>query len=120
MLLRNNKYAINKVIRILKNCAPRKAYKGFRLLVLSKSEKFVSSPILVNASANHNPCKFFKPSFTSPIAAALIKKENNKEAPMKPSTNFGKRSHITLKVGLLSWLYSLSFLYNQPNHNNIH
>ena len=34
--------------------------------------------------------------------SGLIKKENNKEAPINPSTNLGKRSQITPAVGFIS------------------
>ena len=44
---------MTNVTRILKVCAVRKAYKGFLLFELNKSENFVSKPILVNAKTNH-------------------------------------------------------------------
>ena len=89
-------------MKILNNCAIRKAYKGFLLFCLKRSAKFVSKPILVNARANHSPCKFFKLSFTEAVVAGEIKKENKREAAINPRTNFGNRSQMTLPVGFVS------------------
>ena len=86
---------------MLKSCAIKNAYKGWRLFCLKSSAKFVSKPMLVKASANQSPCKFFKLSFTVTVVSGYIKKENKTEAPINPKTNFGKRSQITFNVGLV-------------------
>ncbi len=88
------------VMIMLNNCAIKKANNGFLLLLLNKSLKLVSKPILVKAKANQIPCKFFNPSLTASRASDVRKKEKSKEAAMKPMTNLGKRSQITFRVGL--------------------
>src|SRR5688572_26418182 len=87
---------------MLKVWAIKNAYKGLRLSCLNKSLNFVSSPILVNANVNQRVCKLFKLPFISFETDGSIINENNREAPINPSTNLGKRSQITLKVGFAS------------------
>lgn len=104
--LLNNKKATSKVNTTLNNCAIKKANKGFLLLLLNKSLKLVSKPILVKAKANHNPCKFFNPSLTISLVSAERIKEKSREATINPMTNLGKRSQITPKVGLETSVWS--------------
>ncbi len=85
---------------MLKVCAIKNAYRGLRLSCLNRSLNFVSRPIVVNASVNQRVCKLFKLPFISLETDGSIINENNSEAPINPNTNFGKRSHITLRVGL--------------------
>lgn len=47
-----SKKAIINVTITLNNCAIKKAYNGFLLLLLNRSLKLVSNPILVKANAN--------------------------------------------------------------------
>jgi hypothetical protein len=110
----NNIKAIASVMKILNTCAIKKAYKGFLLFCLNKSEKFVSKPMLVKASANHKPCKFFKLSFTVAVVSGEIKNEKRRDAAIKPKTNFGNLSQITFAVGLALTLFSEEcFVYVQ-------
>ena len=96
----NNKKAMMSVMTTLNDCAIKKAYNGFLLLLANKSLKFVSNPMLVKAKANQRPCRFFKLSFTPSLTSGAIRKEKIREAAIKPMTNLGKRSQITFKVGL--------------------
>src|ERR1700754_5174078 len=98
----NKTKAIASVIKTLKVCAIKNAYNGFLLFSAKRSLKLVSKPILVKASANHKPCKFFRLSLICAPVSADTTKENSNDAPIKPNTNFGKRSQITLRVGFLS------------------
>ena len=52
-----------KVTMTLNPCAIKNAKNGFLLCLENKSVKLVSSPILVNAKANHKPCKFLRLPF---------------------------------------------------------
>src|SRR5688572_5395638 len=93
---------MSSVIRILKACAPKNAYNGFRFEALNKSENRVSRPMLVKASTNQRVSMLFNPFLTGSIASGLNIKENTKEAARKPRTNFGKRSQSNPRVGLLT------------------
>ena len=97
----NNIKAMASVTIMLNSCAIKNAYSGVLLFCLKRSAKFVSNPMLVKASANQRPCKFFKLSFTPAVVSGQIKNENKIEAPINPNTNFGKRSHITISDGFV-------------------
>src|SRR5687768_3605610 len=93
---------MSNVTSTLNVCAIRKPYKGRLLFSLNKSENFVSKPMLVKARTNHSVWILFKLPFTELTVSSFNIKEKSSDANTKPSTNFGKRSHINASVGFSS------------------
>src|SRR4051794_7535980 len=70
-----------------------KATAGRPPWFLIRSENLASSPIATNASANQTVRRLLRKPATCFVVSVGTRKENNKEAARKPSTNFGNLSH---------------------------
>ena len=72
---------------------------GLPPCIFIKSENFASKPIDTNANANHTVRKLFNMPLTCLVVPEGIKKEKINDTIIKPTTNFGKRSHTIAKPG---------------------
>jgi len=86
-----------------------KAKVALRFPFVIKLLNLVSNPMEVNARANQSPCIDLIVSMAGLFSFGLIIKEKSNDAPIKPKTNLGKRSHSSFALGLSAYLPSSIF-----------